>query len=128
MRTAVKEKSIELSDEFKDIAPQVLEVAASKIKNLEIRNADERVQVKPLKEALPENFLKLWDKVKYKTSYKINFDSQKLIEEVVKGTGGLESLNAIKTKKASFIYSKANLQINQAGICRMKMRNIALAL
>ncbi|MCG4282295.1 restriction endonuclease [Lacticaseibacillus saniviri] len=116
LRTAVKEKSIELSDEFKDIAPQVLEVAASKIKNLEIRNADERVQVKPLKEALPENFLKLWDKVKYKTSYKINFDSQKLIEEVVKGTGGLESLNAIKTKKASFIYSKANLQINQAGI------------
>lgn len=132
LKQAIKDKEIEVSDAFVEkvvaaglidkkedfpaIATQILEVAESKTKSLDIKNAETKVEVKPLKEALPDDFLELWEKIKYKTTYRIDFDSEKLIKNAVEGDSYIEGVNSIQTRKGTYLYTKANLDMTEGGI------------
>lgn len=116
MKIAIKNKHIDVSPEFNTFIPQILEIAETKVKSLKVKNAAEKVEVKVIKEALPDNFLKLWDKIKYKTTYKINFDSEKLIKDAVHGNVYLDGINSIETRKGTYLYKKGSLEIQQAGV------------
>lgn len=116
MKKAIKNNEIELSDEFKAIMPQVLEIANSKVKSLKVKDTADKVEVKALKEGLSENFLKLWNKIKYKTTYRIDFDTDRLIQEAVKGNIYLNGINSIETRKGTYLYKKGVLEMAEAGI------------
>lgn len=118
LRQAIKDNTIEVDHEYSNLTPQILEIAESKIKNLEIKDVRDRVQIKLLKEALPDDFIDLWNKIKYKTSYKIKFDTDELIKNVVpsEGANGVIGINSIQTRKGTYTYTKADMEITDGGI------------
>ena len=53
---------------------------------LEIKNADERKQVKTRQAVLQsEEFKALWDRIKHKTTYRVHFDNEAPDQEVHQG-------------------------------------------
>lgn len=116
LRQAVKDAELEISDEFKDFVLQILAVVEKKVKSLDIKNADSKIEVSVVKEALAEDFLELWDKIKHKTTYRIEFDSERLIKEAVEGNGFLDGINSIGTRKGTYLYTKSNVELNESGI------------
>lgn len=116
-----KEKSEQLfnylkQEEFIDVVPQILVVAKSKVKSLDIKDAKDKVEVKVVKEALADDFLELWNKIKYKTTYKIHFDSNKLIEFAAKGNESFDGVDSIQTRKGTYLYKKGMVEMSQAGV------------
>lgn len=98
-----------------DVAEQAAPIAAALRKvagNLNIKDAGKRQEVKLKKEVLlsPE-FIDLWDRVKYKSTFRVDFDCEKLVEKCA---------HEIKTKmvvgKARFQYSKAAMVIDRGGV------------
>lgn len=116
LKQAIKDEEIEVSEEFKEIVPQILEVAKSKVKSLEIKDVKDKVEVKVIKEALADDFLELWDKIKYKTTYRIDFDSEKLVEYAVKGNTSFNGLNSIQTRRGTYLYKKGFVEMTEAGV------------
>jgi len=52
---------------------------------LDIKNADERIQIKTRQCVLQsEEFKSLWDRIKNKTTYRVQFDNNKLLENCAK--------------------------------------------
>lgn len=116
LKQAITDKEIEVPEEFREVAPQILKVAQSKVKSLDIKNAEDKVEVKVVKEALADDFLELWNKIKYKTTYKINFDSDKLIRYAVRGNESFDGIDSIQTHKGTYIYKKGIVEMSEAGI------------
>lgn len=116
LKQAIADKEIEVPEEFREVAPQILEVAQSKVKSLDIKNAEDKVEVKVVKEALADDFLELWNKIKYKTTYKINFDSDKLIRYAVRGNESFDGIDSIQTHKGTYLYKKGTVEMSEAGI------------
>ena len=53
---------------------------------LEIKNADERKQVKTRQAVLQgEDFKALWERIKYKTTYRVQFDNEALLATCIQG-------------------------------------------
>lgn len=116
LKQAIKDNKIEVSEEFMEFVPKILEIANSKVKSLRIKDAAERVEVKVIKEALSEDFLQLWDKIKYKTTYRIDFDSEKLIKDASEGNSYLDGVNSIETRRGTYLYKTGLLEMNEAGV------------
>ena len=79
---------------------------------LEIKNADERRTVRPRQAVLhsPE-FKELWDRIKHKTTYRVEFDNEKLL---AKCTQALQAAPAIP--KTRLQWRKADIAIGQSGV------------
>ncbi len=98
-----------------DVADQAGQIASSLRKvagSLNIKDASERRNVKLNKGVyLSPEFKELWDKVKHRTTFRVDFDCDKLIEECAR---------EIKTKmivgKARFTYGKAALEVDRGGV------------
>ncbi|EOH95249.1 DEAD/DEAH box helicase family protein [Enterococcus pallens] len=116
LRRAVKEGKVEVPEEFTDLVPQIIEVIKLKIRNINVKDADEKVKVRVNKEALAENFLELWNKIKSKTTYSIDFDSNKLIHNVLEGTSSLDGINMISTRHSTYKEELVKLDVKQSGI------------
>ena len=91
---------------------------------LPVRNADKEVTVKLKKEVLhsPE-FLAIWDKIKQKTTYRVNIDMKQLTE---KSVADLKSMPRIS--KARITTETADLDIQAGGIVTQAsgLRTLAL--
>lgn len=101
LKQAITDQEIEVPEDFIEVVPQILDVAKSKVKSLDIKDAKDKVEVKVVKEALADDFLELWNKIKYKTTYKIDFDSDKLIELAANGNESFDGVNSIQTRKGT---------------------------
>lgn len=84
---AVKEGKFDIPESFKELAEDMKEKIASAIKEkfnvdkIEIKDKDNAVTVKLNKEALSGPFLDLWEKIKYKTTYTIQLNSDVFIRQ-----------------------------------------------
>lgn len=116
LKQAITDQEIEVPEEFIDVVPQILVAAKSKVKSLDIKDAKDKVEVKVVKEALADDFLELWNKIKYKTTYKIHFDSNKLIEFAAKGNESFDGVDSIQTRKGTYLYKKGMVEMSQAGV------------
>lgn len=116
LKQAIIDQEIEVPEDFVDVVPQILNVAKSKIKSLDIKDAKDKVEVKVVKEALTDDFLELWNKIKYKTTYKIDFDSNKLINFAAKGNESFDGVDSIQTRKGTYLYKKGIIEMSQAGV------------
>ena len=85
LRQALKDDKLVVPDEF---APQHAEIAKVLRKlagRLEIKNADERRQVRPRQAVLRSlEFKALWDRIKHKTTYRVAFDNEDLLEKRIR--------------------------------------------
>lgn len=83
------------------------------VKKLPIENADlVKAKIKvPKKAQLDENFVALWERIKYRTRYQVHFDSEALIEKTSKALSSMGSIKPpfLEIKRAEFELSKEKL-------------------
>ena len=80
LRKALKNGTLTLPEPFAAQLPQVKEILRKLAGRLEIKNADERKQVKTRQAMLQgEDFKALWERIKYKTTYRVQFDNEALL-------------------------------------------------
>ena len=86
---------------------------------MNIKNADEKVEIKLNKQVqLSPEFKDLWDRIKWKTRYNVDFDSNKLIEECVKAISDKVIIGSSVINE-----TKATLNISQGGITTDETQN-----
>lgn len=113
LKSAIKDNTIDLGDDFtenvtKQIINRIKEVAGS----LEIKNNGNKVHIKVNKKVyLSEDFKTLWDSIKFKTVYKVAFDSEELIKKCIQSLN-----NTIKNEQAKVEHTKAKLAVDKGGV------------
>lgn len=117
LKTALKDGTLALPAEFEAQKAQIVEVLRKVSGRLEIKNADERKQV-PLRKGqdgkaiyVSDDFKALWDRIKHKTTYRVQFDNAKLITDCI---SALQKAPAIA--KARLQWRKADIAIGKAGV------------
>lgn len=85
LRTALKSGTLTLPEPFAAQLPQVKEILRKLAGRLEIKNADERKQVKSRQAVLDgADFKALWERIKHKTTYRVQFDNAALLATCIK--------------------------------------------
>ena len=86
LRKVLKDGTLQLPEEFKAQLPQVREVLRKLAGKLDIKNADERQSIRTRQAVLhSEEFQALWNRIKHKTTYRVQFDNEKLVSGVHQG-------------------------------------------
>lgn len=112
LKQALKDNTLVLPDTFKEQLPQVKDILRKLAGKLEIKNADERKQVKTRQAVLhSEEFKALWNRIKHKTTYRVQFDNEKLIAEC---TDAIRKAPPIA--KTRLQWRKADLAIGRSGV------------
>ena len=112
LKTALKDGTLTLPDQFAAQLPQVKEILRKLAGRLEIKNADERKQIRTRQAVLQsQEFKALWDRIKHKTTYRVQFDNEKLIESC---TDAL--FKAPPILKSRLQWRKADIAIGKAGV------------
>ncbi len=112
LKQALKDGTLRVPEPFAAQLDQITAVLRKLAGRLEIRNADERRQVRPRQAVLhsPE-FKALWDRIKHKTTYRVQFDNEKLIESCI---SAVQQAPAIP--KTRLQWRKADIAIGKAGV------------
>ena len=117
LRLALKNGTLALPEAFEAQRGQIAEVLRKVCGKLEIKNADER-KAAPLRKDkdgkavyLSDDFKALWDRIKHQTTYRVQFDNAKLLQDCI---AGLQ--NAPPTPKARLQWRKADIAIGKAGV------------
>src|SRR5208337_4188682 len=112
LRRALKGGKLALPEALAAHLPQVTDVLRKLAGKLEIKNADERKPIKTRQAVLhSEEFKALWDRIKHKTTYRVLFDNEKLIQTCAKAIN-----NAPPITKTRLLWRKADLEIGKAGV------------
>jgi len=112
LRRALKEGTLAVPEEFQDQKAQIEQILRKRAGRLEIKDADERRQIHVRKEVLlGEEFQSLWNRIKAKTTYRVQFDNETLIRSCAKA---LRDAPAIPRPRLQ--WRKADLAIGRAGV------------
>jgi type III restriction enzyme len=112
LKQSLRANTFTLPEAFASHLPQVKEILRKLAGKLEIKNADERKQVKTRQAVLQsEQFRALWDRIKHKTTYRVMFDNEALIRLCVKAIN-----DAPPITKTRLQWRKADLAIGKAGV------------
>lgn len=115
LRKALKEGTLTLPEPFTTQLPQVKEILRKLAGRLEIKNADERKQVKTRQAVLNgAEFKALWDRIKHKTTYRVHFDNDKLLATCI--TALKAHLDANPISRTRLQWRKADIQIGRSGV------------
>lgn len=103
---------LNLSTHYQEIIPEIITILQKSAKKLPIQNANKKINIKINENIyLSENFKLLWEKIKYKTSYNVDFNTNELIIKVV------DKINNIKfLKEKNITKTKANLELQEKGV------------
>ena len=120
LKRALKSGELELPEEFKAHAPQIAAVLKKVSGNLNIKNRDDKKKVSLNKVVfLSPEFKELWDRIKYKTTFRVDFDVEALASKCA------EEIKAnLQVGKARFIYRKAKAEIDRGGIHAQQVSTI----
>ena len=113
LRQQLKDGTLTLPEPFAAQLPQVKEILRKLAGRLEIKNADERKQVKTRQAVLQgEDFKALWERIKYKTTYRVQFDNEALLATCIQA---IKAPNFAITK-TRLQWRKADLAIVRSGV------------
>jgi restriction endonuclease len=77
-----------------------------------ILNADERIAVKPRTAVIQSKAFKaLWDRVKYKSAYRVDFDNAKLIADCIRAVAAMPEITQGRLQ-----WRKAGIEIGRTGV------------
>lgn len=112
LRQALKDNTLNLPPELEAHRAQVLELLKKVAGKLEIKNADERRSV-PVRRAVLDSpeFKALWDRIKYKTTYRVHFDNERLIRDCISAVIAAPPISKVRLQ-----WRKAGMEIGQAGV------------
>ena len=115
LRVDLKEGKVELPDEYMGkphLFKQIINIMKSAAGRLEIKNSDDKKKVNINHKVLnsPE-FKALWDRVKYRTTFSVNFDSESLIKACAEGID-----LRLKISRGKLHFTKATIDFSIGGI------------
>ena len=110
--TALHDGTLVVPDEFAQQQEEIAEALRKLAGRLELKNADERRRIRPCQVVLhsPE-FKALWDRIKYKTTYRVAFDNETLLKKCK-----LALQDAPPISKTRLQWRKADIAIGQSGV------------
>lgn len=113
LKTALKDNNLTLPQEFETFKTLIEKKLKSSIGNLVINNAAKKKQIHLNKKVFIDkpDFKELWNKIKYKTTYQINFDGEKLKEKCIENID-----NDLYIPDEVFSVTKQKLEITKGGI------------
>jgi len=112
MRKALKDGTLSLPEPFAAHLPQVKEILRKLAGRLEIKNADERKQVKSRQAVLQgADFKALWERIKHKTTYRVQFNNEALLATCIKALAVAPPI-----AKTRLQWRKADLAIGRSGV------------
>ena len=112
LRLRLKAGTLQPPADFEAMAPAVRALLAKLAGRLEVGNADERKPIGIRKEVLlGADFQALWDRIKTRTTYRVDFDAEALITDAV---AKLKETPHVLRAQARFV--KAEIQIDAAGV------------
>jgi type III restriction enzyme len=117
LKTALKDGKLALPEAFEPYRGQVAELLRKVTGRVEVKNRDDR-EIVPLRKGadgkavtLSEDFKALWDRIKHKTTYRVQFDNDKLIRDC---TATLT--RDLHIARARLQWRKAEIGIGKAGV------------
>ena len=112
LRQALKDDTFVVPDEFAAEREKIAAVLRKFVGRLEIKNADERRPIRPRQAILhsPE-FKALWDRIKHKTTYRVEFDNEALLAHCIRALR-----DAPPILKTRLQWRKADIAIGSAGV------------
>lgn len=124
LKIAIKDNTVDVPNEYEDIKPAIIDLARKVGSNLNIRNNDDKKKINLNKQVyIDPEFKELWDRIKYKTTYSVDFSSEKLIQECCK-----EMQNSLSISAAQLVYTKAGIDISAGGVTSKEKNRYALPL
>jgi type III restriction enzyme len=113
LKVALKNGTLVVPAEFEAQRAQMAEMLRKLSGKLEIKNADERKQIRTRQAVLnsPE-FKALWDRIKHKTTYRVQFDNEKLIQSCV----DVMRSDQFQISKTRLQWRKADISIGKGGV------------
>jgi type III restriction enzyme len=112
LRKALKDDALQLPEPLQAQLQQVKEILRKLAGKLDIKNADERRSIKTRQAVLhSEGFQALWDRIKHKTTYRVQFDNEKLVTECAKAIGECPPITKTRVQ-----IRKADLAIGRGGV------------
>ncbi len=126
LKLALKNGTLALPEAFEAQRGQIAEVLRKVSGKLEVKNADERKKIPLRKDKggkavyLSDDFKALWDRIKHKTTYRVQFDNAKLLQDCID-----ELKKAPVIAKARLQWRKADISIGKAGVLATEMKGSA---
>lgn len=118
LRIALKEKKVQIPWSFTEYGEHVTDQIFKRLKSVagkrEIRNKDKKIEVNPNRQILySTEFKELWDRVKHKTTFSVNFDAQSLIDKCIKSLDKKLTLH-----RSKIYYVKESVQVDLGGVIK----------
>ena len=112
LRQALRDETLSIPEGFEAQRTEITRILRKLAGRLEIKDAAKRRSVRPRQAILhsPE-FKALWDRIKYKTTYRVAFDNEALIAACIQA---LQDAPALPRPRLQ--WRKADIAIGQAGV------------
>ena len=112
LRIALKKETFVVPTGFTKQRTEIIKVLRRFAGRLKVKDADERRSIRPNQEMLnsPE-FKALWNQIKYKTTYRVSFDNEELLEKCA-----MALRHAPPIPKTRLQWRKADVAIGRSGV------------
>ena len=112
LRRALREDALVVPNDFAQQQGEITKVLRRLAGRLEIKDADERRSVRPRQAVLDSPaFKELWERIKYKTTYRVAFDNEALLEQCTQ-----DLRKAPEIPRTRLQWRKADIAMGQAGV------------
>ena len=112
LKIDLKQERFEVPQEFEFCKDQIVALTKKVSGKLNIKNSDDKRRVKLNKQVyLSPEFKQLWERIKYKTTYAVAFDSEKLVEKCSRVIA-----QEINVRAPKWMYRKGELDITVGGV------------
>lgn len=112
LRAALKDGTLSLPDDVEAQRGSITDILRKLSGRLEVKNADERRTVRTRETVLQSaEFKALWDRIKHKTTYRVQFDNERLVGECIRALQ-----EAPPVTRTRLQWRKADIAIGQTGV------------
>ena len=107
LKVALRDGTVSLPEEYEQIREEIIKVIEKPAKGLKIREANKKRQV-ILKEGIldDEEFKMFWDKIKHKTTYSVDYDTEVLVSKCIK-----VMQDHLRVHTPKLLYTKSGLTV-----------------
>lgn len=123
LKEVIKSDKVEVREELAGYKAEIQAVCRKVSGSLNIKPAAEKRTVALNKEVyLGSDFKELWERIKYKTTYSVDFDTEKLIEKCC-----YMMQKMLDISSAKLVYTKAHVNISGGGVSTDENQRTAVA-
>ena len=115
LKVDLRDEKLELPQEFEHVRGAIEKKLRLSTGKLIIKNADEKRKIRVNKKIfLDKSFSELWEKIKYKTTYKVEFSSEELIKKCVDRID-----KELFIQENRYLFEKKKLKLTHGGVEEM---------